>query len=724
MSVYSLAGYNIAYGYSLTKDEFSSTAHVLGPQTSTQLNSDANHDSVSPRVGTQNMWHQSFGSLQREPAHHEYTEDIGSVTGPREAKHMQSKPDSDQSVAAPTPFLQKYEKVNSGYHHPFGLLVKEHAQMKKTVDGISFPTIKDFKGFIDSMKSSYLTPGSDLSRHFQTALQTMKNEMASGAQNINSSNSVEEGSAHEDTSGNKVWSEPMNSMFEQSKQDANYEMPSESLSVLHPLISTAGLISPSVHESPDFRLGSALNPSPRIAATEHESSNYGSSSNAVFSGEKHELLTHPLDKQNKDVKSTSYELPEQIPLSSSLLYGEDFSSSGHRTASPLDPQVSSAQDLRYYSSKQKIHPYTSHSKDFPEYQKPSDASKLSKYFQSGNPDKVTPQKPSSSYGKGFYVRAPRIQPPLSNVPDQLLTHVERPAPSLQRYQSTVSKESKDINFSPAVHLPVSSGSVSSSPNILSPQSSSGHVGVQASSHERQNQVFSRKQPVKSHLWFTVKPSSSLHGSSIHNGYVVDQSVSVPHHSILYARTKDEKSDLSKQALVSAIEEPKRITENDLDVSFNSLTNVAPTSKSNKAFLAGNEVMSRSFGTQNMYSDMFPNDMYGVRKPLLRQSISLNEDYVSATRTGLPQTFIQPTKEKHPANMNKKPSRPLKLLHPTSEVFGSTLSGVLWRNDGYRKRLQTGPDRSLSSVNAYVVSRNGYIRDKVSQSKSRYTPHSD
>lgn len=685
---------------------------MLSPQTSTLFNSGANHD---------------FVSLQREPAHHEYNE---SVTSPSEDKLVQSEPNSEESGAAPTLFVQKREQVNSGYQHPFGLLVKEHTQ-KKAVDDISFPTIKDFKIFIESMKSSFLMPGSDLSRHFQTARQTVKNEIvASGAQNIEgeSSNSVE-GSAHDDSSENEIWSEPMNSVFKQNEQGSNYEMPSESLSEPDQVISTEGLISPSAYESQDSGPGSALYPRLQQAATEYVSNNHGRFSNSVFSGENPDPLTRHPNVQNEDVQSTSYMFPEQTLFSSSSLYGEDSSFRAHVTASPLDPPISPAQHLGYSSKTSNKTPLTSEKKI-----------QQSKYTSHSK------DAPTSSYGKSFYVSSPRDPRLLSNnIPDQLPTHGERRAPPVQRYQPTVGKESKDINLSPIVHLPVSSGSVSSSSNILSPQSSRGYVGVQASSqHDPEYQVFSRKQPIKSHLVFTAKPSSSPHGSSRRNVYLGDQSVSVPHPSSLYSRAKDEeKSDLSEQALVPAIQESKHMTENTpvpifigSDVSFNSVTNLTPSSKSKKSIsiLVGDEVMSRNFKTQNI-SDMFPTGIYGARKSSdlfsspLREDISLNKGIVSATRAGLLQTFIQPTKEqKRPANVNKKPGNvadeSLKLLS-TSKMFGSPLNGVQWRDDGYRKRLplQTGPGMPLPSVNAYIVkSRNSYVRSKASLSKTRYTPH--
>ncbi|CAK6969030.1 uncharacterized protein LOC122986240 [Scomber scombrus] len=692
------------------------------------------------------MQHQSFVPLQREPALHEYKEDVISVTSPGEDMLVQSEIDSKQHVASPSPFVQKNEQVSSGHQHPFGLLLKEHTQKDsgEPVEGISFPTIEDVRIFIESMKSSFLIPGSDPSKHFQTAQQTLENEMGSGAQNTKgeSSDPVEGGSAHDDSSENEVW----NSAFEQSKQGGNYETPSESLPVSDAVISTTGLISPRAYESQDSGLGSYIYPSPQFAATEHVSSNYGHFSNAVL-GETPDFLTYPPDEQNEDVQSTSYMLPEQIPFSSNSLYSEDFSFRAHVTDSPLNPP-----DLRYYSRKtSSITPliseqtsqqpkYTSHSEDPPTgYQKPSDFD-MHEYFQRENLGKVTPEKPQSSYGKSFYISVPRVQ-----YPDLQPTHGERPAPLLQRYPLTAGNEINDINFSPSVHLPVSSVSVSSSSDTLSQLRSSGQVGVQASSPlDPQNQVFSRKQPVKSHLMFTAKPSSSLRGSSRHNDHLGDQSVSVHHPSVFNSQAKyEEKSDLSKHALFSAIQKPKHMIENiqspfsnGLDVSFNSLANLAPTSKSKKASSRlVDEVMSRHFETQNMISDMFPTGVYSARNPSdlfstsLRPGISLNDGYLRATRADLLQTFIQPPKEqKRPANMNKKTGkvakRPFKPMS-TANVFGSTLNSILWGNDGYRKRppRQAGPNVLPPSVNAYIVkSRNGYVRRKVSLSKTRYTPH--
>ncbi|XP_023284062.1 uncharacterized protein LOC111671225 [Seriola lalandi dorsalis] len=705
------------------------------------------------------MRHQSFVSLQREPVHHENKEDVTSLS----EEMVQHKPDSKQEqedfLVVPS---APYEHSSSDYNHPFGLLVKEHTP-KKTVEGISFPTIKDFRHFIEAMKSSFLTPGSDLSRHFQTARETMKIELTSGAQNINGesstrSDSVTEGSAHDDNSKNEVWREPTNTVFEQSEQDANYEKPRESFSFPDPVDFTANLISPSVYDNQDYGPVSALYPRHNFADTDHVLSNYGSLANGGNPGENPDIFTNAPEVQNEDVQSTSYMLPEQT--TSGSFFGGDFYYSSQVTASPVNPPNSPSQQIGYYLSKtSSVKPitsekniqqptYSSHSGDsFTGYQKPSGGFEFGNDFQREELHRVTqadvlsPQKPPSlnSYSKSLYVSAPRGQ---LYVPDNLPKHRERPAQSVQTYQPTVDKEKKDVNYTPTMHLPVSHGSTNS------------HVGVVASGpHDPQHQVFSGKQPVRSHLVFIMKPSSALHDSSRHDGYLRNQSDSRP--SSLNTHAKNEEiSDLSKQNLVSAIQEPEQMNDNTpiptssvLDLtqsmissqvsgSFNSPTNLAPTSEPKKAFsrLFGNEVMSRNFEIRNIISDGFPSsDTYGASNPLgsfstqQRQGISLND--VFATRAGLLQTFLQPTKvQKRPAKVNKEPSN--MAYHPpkplsASKVSGSGLNGVFWRNGGNTKRLppQTGPNMSPPSVNAYVIkSRNGYVRGKVSLSKTYYTPY--
>lgn len=768
MAVYLLIGHNLAHGYSVNDDEFSSHAGVLGPQTSSQFqfgaSSNTNYDSVSPRDEMDDMRHQSFVSPQREPVRHENNEDAISVASLIE-EMGQSKPDSGHepdkfSEVPSTPSVQKYEHERSDYQQPFGLLVKEHAQ-KKPMEGISFSTIRDFEQFIETMKRSFLMPGSDVSRHFQTARGIMENEMASKAQKIKGepdmgygSSFANEASAHE--ASEKVQSEPLNTMFEQSEEGAKYHMPSESLSVPDPVDSTASLIPTSVYDSQG--LGSALHPHSHLGAPEHVSSNYGSFDNVGISVEKPDIFTSA-DVQNEDVQSTSYKLPKRIPSGS--FFGEDFSFNGHVTVSPVNPLNSPSQDISYFPSKtSNITPlksekniqqprYTPHSKDSSAgNQKQSGGFELPN-VQSEELGRVTPANvlsapnPQSlnSYGKSLYVSAPRGQ---LYIREYLPKHRKMPAPLFQPYQPTFGEESKDIKYTSTVPLPVSSSSVSSSSDNLLPPNSSGHVGVRTSSpHDAQDQAFNRKQLVRSHQVFTVKPSSSLHDSS--------------RPSILTDQAKDERSDIPEQTLVSVSHKPKQMTDNSLipisgglgsshwGVSSvvgtdyaSSLTNLAPTSASETAFsrLLGNKVMSRNLGIKNVISDRFlTGDIRAATNPLSsfslpqRRGMSLNGGYVGATRAGLLQTLMQQTKvRKRPANVNEELGN-MAYQSPqwlsASKVSDSTLSGVFWRNDGNTKRLppETGPRMSTPSVNAYVVkSRNSYVRGKVSISKTHYAPY--
>ncbi|XP_018519478.1 uncharacterized protein LOC108875206 [Lates calcarifer] len=726
-------GYNIAHGYSLNEN----------PQTSNQFHSGA----------FLNTNHEDETKAMREPVH-ENREDVSSVTSLGE-EMVQNKPDSgqdqDESAMVPSaPSEQKYKHLTSGNQHPFGILLKEHTP-QKTVEGVSFPTIDHFIQFIETMKSSFLTPGSDLSVHFQTARETLKNELTSGAQNngesSTTSDSVKDTSAH-DNSENEVWSEPTNTVFEQSEPDTNYQKPSESLFSPDPFNSTASLISPSVYDNQDSGPSPALYLHHDLATTEQVSSNYGSLAMGGISGENPDIFSSAPNAQKEDVQSTSNKLPEKIPSGS--FFGGDFSLKSHVTASPVHPQNSPSQDLSFYSSKtSSIKPLTSEKN----IQKP-------KYSSHSGDSSMGHQNPSGGFelGKDFHreeirrvtqadVSAPRGQ---LYIPDNLPKHGQRPA-------QTVQTESKDINYTPIIHMPVSTGSVSSNSD-LSPQSSSGHVNVESSSpHDPHNQVYSRKQPIRFHLMFTARPSSSPHDSSRHDEYLGNQRVSISRPSVLTVQAKDEeKSDLSKQ---TASQEPKQANDNtlipissdlnstksgiltqvsDAYARFNSTNNLDPTSQLKKALsrLFGNEVTSRNFEIKNIISDRFPHgDIHGARNLLgsfstqQRQGISLNDGFLSATKAGLQQTFKQLTKvQKHPANVNEEPGNmaywPPKLLS-ASKVSGSTLGGVFWRNHGNKKKIppQMGPNASQPPVNVYIMkSRNGYVRGKESQSKTHYTPY--
>lgn len=730
MLVYFLIGYNIAHGYYLNEN----------PQTSNQFPSGALLNTNSEDK-TQVVGDQSFVSLQREPVHHETGEDVSSITslGEKMAQHQPVSGQEDQFLEAPA--VQKYGNLSSGYQHPFGVLVKEHAP-KNTVEGISFPTITDFRRFIETMKSSFLTPGSDLSRHFQTARETMKNQFTSGAQNINGessmSNSVKEGSAHDDDSKNEVWSET----------DANYQKPSESLSFLDPVDSTGSVISPSRFDNQDSSIYSRQN----LAATEHVSNNYGRLTN--YGEENHDILTRAPDVQNENAQSKSYEPPEQNHPGS--IYGEYYSP-------PVSPPNSPFQDQSYYSiKKSRIKSLTSDENihqpkysfqsgvSLTGYQQPSAGFELGNDFQREELHRETEselrslQKPLNSYGKSIYVTAPRVQ---FYIPDNISKH-KRPDQSVHTYQPTVDK---DINSDPSDHLPVSTGPASSSSDLSPQSSSSSHMSVEASSsHDPRHQEFNRK-PIRSNL-FIMKPSSSSHDSSRHDGHLGNQRVDVSRPSTLTAQAEDEeKSDLSKQNLGFAIQEPKQMNDyslippspgldstqsaisspfSDDNASFDYPTNLPSTSEPKKASsrLLGNEVMSKTFEIKNMISDRFPHsarklqDLFPTKQ---KQGITLNAGSLGSTRAGLLHTFAQSTKvQRRPASGNRDFYRPHKPLS-TSKLSGSTLNGVFWREGSNTKRLppQTGPKTSPPFVSAYVTqSRNGYARHKVFLSKTSYTPY--
>ncbi len=748
-SAYSLTGHSIAHGDSLSYDGFSSHAGVVGPQTSNQFHSEAslntNHDSVSPR--------DSFVSSQREPVHHENNEDADFVTSLSEEMAQNNadsghEPDKFPSV----PSVQKYEHESSGYQHPFGLLVKENTQ-KQSVEGLSFPSITDFKQFIETMKSSFLTPGSDLTRHFQTAHKVLKNEVALKGETDTGHTSyhAKEGAAH-DASENEVWSEPMNTVFEKSEQGINYQMPSEGLSVTDPVVSAESLFSSTLYDSQGLSQDSALYAHTHSAATEHASRNYGSFDKDGTSGENPDIFTSASTVQN-DVRSTSYKLPESP--------GEDFSFSGHTAASSVNPQNRPSQDFSHYSSKisnltplssKKIIPkpkYTLQSKDsLTGHQNPSGGFELEDFQseQLGRDVPVSvlfaPKPPSlNSYGKSVHVSTPRRQ---YFIPDYLPKHRQRPAPSFPPQQPPVGKGSKDINYTPTIHQPVSSGSVSLNSDNLSPQTSSGHVGVQTSSQQNvQNQLFSREQPVRSHQAFTVKPSSPL------NNNLGDQRVGVTPPSILTDQAKDDEGSIPSEGnQVFAIQEPKQLTGNtpsgtssvldstqtgissmvdDDFASFNSATNLVPTSASEMPFssLYGIEAMSRNFESKNMISNRF---MHDARNHLGSFFTPQRRGYVGATRTGFPKNVLLNKVRKRPANVNNETSnmshqysKPLS----ASRVSGSTFGGVNWRNGENTKRLpsQTGPSKSAPFVKTYVVkSRKSYKRGKESLSKTYYTPY--
>lgn len=748
--------YSIAHGYSFN-DGFSSHAGVLGPQTLNQFDSrgslNKNQDSVWN--DQQAMSHQSFVSPHHKPSYHHEDEDSNNSIEELVQSRPHSGQEPDEYLGVPADSSVQEHKSSSSLY-PFGLLVKK--TQRNTMGGISFPTINDFKRFIKTMKSSFLTPGSDVKSFFQTAGETIKNEAATRAQNIKAepdtgyrSNSAKEGTVQDNINENEGWSEPVNE-FEQSEQDATDQTPSESPSVPDPV------------DSSSLSQGSLSYTRPHLTAGKHPI-NYRYLDNGAISEENRNILKNAPEVQYEDIQSTSNKLPEQSPSGSFL--GEDFSFSGHIPAEPVNPQDHSVQDYRYYLSKtSKIPPvtsdkntqqttYTPHRKDLTGYDQPYVDIELEDFQKDelGGENSADVSAPLSqllnSYGKSIYVSARKGQ---FNASDYLPKHRERPAPTFQPYHPPVGKELQDINRSLTVHLPMDS-SVSSSSN-LSLQSSIGHEDVLISSpQDSQNQAFTKKQPVRPHPVMNVKLSNSLHG------YLGDQRFGMINPSILTDQDKDEEIlSLPEQNTVSAIQEPEQTSENtqapfsfslhstQIGISspikfesagLNSLGNLAPTPASETVFsrLVGNKIMSKNFGIRNMFSGRFPfSHVHGARNvPDIsftpqRSGTSLNGGYKGAIRTGFLQTLIHPSNVWNlPTNINKEP-RNMAYWTPNllfaSKAFGSAVSRDIWRNGSKNKKLslQTSQSRSAPFGNAYIVkSRNGYVRGKVSVSKTRYDP---
>lgn len=695
--------YSIAHGLSYN-DGFSSQ---VGTQTSNQFDSresfNKNQDSVWDEQ--QPMSHQSFDPPQRKPVYH-HEDSNNSIEELVQSKpHSGQEPDEYLGVPADSSVP---EHKSSSSQYPFDLLVKK--TQRNTMGGVSFPTINDFKQFIKTMKSSFLTPGSDAKRHFQTAREMIKNEAATRAQNIkaepdtgNGPNFAEEGAVQDDINENEGWSEPMNAVFEQSKQDAIDQTPSESPSVPDP-------VDPS-----SLSQGSPSYTHPHLTAKELIPVNYRYLDNGSISEENGNIFKNAPEVQFEDIQSTSNKLPEESPSGSFL--EKHFSFSGHMPAEPVNPQDRSVQDFRY----SKIPPATA-------YDKPYVAFELEdlKKDELGGENSDVPAPLSqllNSYGKSIYVSARKGQ---FNHSDYLPKHRERPAPTFQPHQPPVGKELQDINRSLTVHLPMDS-SVSSSSNV-SLQNSIGHMDVQLTSpRDSQKHTFTRKQPVRPHPVVNVKLSNSL------QGYLGDQRVNMINPSILTDEDEDEEIlGLPGQRQVFAIQESEQTSENTRApfsvglhstqsgisspnkfdyADFNSLANLAPIPASKTVFSrsVGNQVISENFGIQNVLFGRFPaSDVHGARNipdslfTPQRRGVSLNGGYKGATRTGLLQTFIQPTKAwNRPTNVNKEP-RNMAYWTP-QKLFP-----------------QTSQSRSAPFGNAYIVkSRNSYVRGKVSVSKIRY-----
>lgn len=399
------------------------------PQPSDQLISGQsfNTETDSDVGKTKSMNHVSFAS---SPIQQGSGDDAGSIIHPGD----QNGP---KESAAQRP---KHEK--SAYLHPLPLLVKQ--TQKETIHDLSFPTVRFFKQFVETMKNSYLTPGNDLTMHFQMARHVMENELAPTTDYRSGSSSHGE-----------LWREPMNGV--EDEHDAQFPG----------LASSTGRSS--LAENQDSDLSTEL---PHLAANRYVPRDYGSlgtvdRSNGLKNAGAQSKHTYPVS--HKPTDRTPYR-----PVFGKVPPAEALIGLSHGPAPDLDSKNSERMTQE------------SDSEDLLKYENPSGG------FQLG----------------GFQKKDLRVKIPADvlhsphvghrndqNLPDHLPAHQES-LYSSRTHQSAVSEEeSKGMDHS-AVPRP-SFGSAASNTDHI-PQGHQGQVGVQLTSpHVPKEEAFNRMQPLSS-----------------------------------------------------------------------------------------------------------------------------------------------------------------------------------------------------------------------------------
>lgn len=575
-----LLDHNVERGYPLSDADFSSYGGVLAPYTSVQVHAEeslnAGHDSLDPSDQTQAMRPKSFVSPQRGPVPHdqgmeEFTPSRpGSNVSPTVLRPMQSRIppgyEPNKSFVTPSqPLVQKHDQANTvyGVQHPLGALMEDQNQ-NDDVRGVRFPTMEHFKLFVESLKSSFLTPGGNVKIHFQTAMGTMENAPVSNTLPTREESQTliyipspsKERPAQHEVSVTQDWNEPVNTVSRQNEWSTINHMPSESLSVPDPAISTQNLVSTSDYSRQDSGPGPVSYPSPDFAVEQPVLSDHTGLSNGGFSRENLEDVTGSFDVQSKGIQPTSHKLSVQRPIQSSLSPGQDYYFSGHMNTSWVNALTSPSEGLGHHSDETAINLVSDQKVQQPKY---------ASYISSGNPvrgyggssssfdrpskqviqvQKLTevPQadyvpsvqkppsstsfteqsRPISSYWRSVRVYAPSF----ISSPSLLSESHEKPAQSQQNHQESISKEPEDIIYQPTVHIPVASGFYSSS-DQLSPRNSGGYVNFQSSptsstkgSEPRltfSTLVSKPKVPIKqNHVMLAPKPSS--HESRIFNTF--------------------------------------------------------------------------------------------------------------------------------------------------------------------------------------------------------------
>lgn len=289
-----MIGYDITHGYP-DGDGFIGRAGVPGPQFLNDL-----HGMHASRP-------ESLLSLQSGLDHHENSEDASSATAPNEEMvqnklHSGYRPDDMPGVPSASS-VQKTD--NSGHQHPFELLLRD-SKNSNHAEGVSFPTVKDLKHFVEILKSSYLMPGGDLTKHFLTAREMIvKEARAQYAQaeldEAHRAAAAESASVY-GARENEVYSEPPEiTLPEQIEQGEKYQRASESSFVSDRLDSTPN------RDKQDLAQPLSSYPIPRSAARGFIFDTHEGFDNSLFTGKK-PIFTNGQSMQEEDEPDQSDEL--------------------------------------------------------------------------------------------------------------------------------------------------------------------------------------------------------------------------------------------------------------------------------------------------------------------------------------------------------------------------------------------------------------------------------
>lgn len=291
-----MIGYDLAHGYP-DGESLIGRAGAPGPQSSDELH------------GVQASRLENFEPLQSGLDHHENSGDASFATSPNE-EMVQSKLHSGYRPGE-IPHVPSASSVqtteDSGHQHPFELLLRD-SQNGNHVEGVSFPTVKDFKHFVEILKSSYLKPGGDLTKHFLTAREMMAKEARAqyaraeldAAQRAAAAESASVNEGRE----NEANSEPPESApSEQIGQGGKSQTASESSSVSSKgMDSTPNLIFTNLHDKQDLGQPLSFYPAPRSAARGFNYDGHEGFDNSLFPGKK-SILTNGQNIQEEDERN-------------------------------------------------------------------------------------------------------------------------------------------------------------------------------------------------------------------------------------------------------------------------------------------------------------------------------------------------------------------------------------------------------------------------------------